>query len=75
MASRLDGYASGNLQGSADNRPPGGKVGVLTCCFPAFFVGRLGRDGKATLPIFVLNDFGSLLGFQVAGLKIFKLVG
>lgn len=40
MASRLDGYASGNPQGSADNRPPvsPGKGWRFACCFPAFFV-------------------------------------
>lgn len=32
------------------------------------------RGGKGTLPIFVLNDFGSLLGFKWQGWSFFQFV-
>ena len=47
MASRLDGYASGNLQGSADNRPPVSPGERLAFCMllPSFFCREIGKRG------------------------------
>ena len=60
MAPRLDGYASGNRQGLADNRPVVGRACVV---FSGFFLGwRLGGRAREHCH-FWLYELATL-GFQ-----------